>query len=589
MGLLWSFICRFPKINYICKPLNSVYMLKENYIKIYEDSFIRNWSKPALYDYLSKKRMTYGEMAAAIMRLHTLFRELHIQEGEKIALIGKNSSAWAIVFLAVNTYGGVIVPILDEFNPVDIVHILKHSEARLLFADEDIARKIDTTGISGLTGIVSLNGFSVLKEHDGSELQKIHDTLDGIIRKKYKSGYKPSHIRFAKRSNAELAMISYTSGTTSFTKGVMLSYNNLAGNVVFGIRNYRELGVKLERSLCVLPLAHTYGLAFSLLVHLAEGAEVTFLGKIPSPRIVTEACQAVRPNLLFFVPLILEKIYQAQIRPLIQKPAIAAALRIPLLNTLIYRAIGRKVYKALGGRAEDIIVGGAALNPEVEAFFYKTRLPFLVGYGLTECAPLVSYIHHPLFVPTSVGKALPNLMQVKILKERSHDNIGEIVVKGENVMMGYYKDPEATKKAFTADGWLRTGDLGEIDRDGNIYIKGRSKTLLLGPSGENIYPEAIESKLANLPYVAECLVVQNGGGRLEGWVYPDYDAMKEAGIEPDQAEKAMRQNLESLNQKLARYEQLNTIRIASEPFPKTPKRTIKRYQAEERIRQNQPE
>ena len=564
-------------------------MLKENYIKIYEDSFIRNWSKPALCDYLTQKRMTYGEMAAAIMRLHTLFRELHIKEGEKIALIGKNSSAWATVFLAVNTYGGVIVPILDEFNPVDIVHILKHSEAKLLFADEDIARKISIEETPELMGIVSLNGFSVIAEYGNSELLKIHDMLDNIIRKRYRSGYKPSHIRFAKRSNAELAMISYTSGTTSFTKGVMLSYNNLAGNVVFGMRNYRELGIKLERSLCVLPLAHTYGLAFSLLVHLAEGAEVTFLGKIPSPRIVTEACQAVRPNLLFFVPLILEKIYQAQIRPVIQKPIVAAALRVPLLNTIIYRAIGRKVYKALGGRAEDIIIGGAALNSDVEAFFYKTKLPFLVGYGLTECAPLVSYIHHPLFVPTSVGKALPGLMQVKILKKHSHDDTGEIVVKGENVMMGYYKDPEATKKAFTSDGWLKTGDLGQIDREGNIYIKGRSKTLLLGPSGENIYPEAIESKLGNMPYVAECFVIQNGGGRLEGWVYPDYDAMKAAGIEPEQADELMAQNLKTLNQSLAKYEQLNTIRIASEPFPKTPKKTIKRYQAEELIRQNQPE
>lgn len=541
---------------------------------------------------MSKRKLTYAQMAEDIMRYHSIFETVGIKKGDKISLVGKNSSYWGTLYMATTLYGAVIVPILDEFNPVDMLHILKHSDSKLLFCDNDIYTKLLDAGVSkeetpDILAVVSLVGGELLYAKDDN----ISDYINGVddyIKIKYPSGYKVSHIKYAKVSNSDLAMISYTSGTTSLTKGVMLSYNNLVGNIMFALNNYGGLGVKLERSLAVLPLAHSYGLAFSFLAHIASGAEVTFLGRIPSPKIVLDACKEIRPNLLLFVPLVLEKIYTSRIEPLINKKAVALALKTPVIGNILYRIIGLKIYKMLGGVAEDIIVGGAALNPDIEMFFYKTKLPFLVGYGMTECAPLISYIHHSKFIPTSVGKALDGLMSVKILKNKKGDSsgIGEIIVKGENVMMGYYKDPDTTEAAFTKDGWLKTGDLGYIDRDGNIYIKGRSKTMLLGPSGENIYPEAIESKLANTPYISECIVIQNVSNRLEAWVYPNYDYIKEKGHENDNLQSLMDSAKDSVNKILAKYENIAAIRISSEPFPKTPKHTIKRYCAEKYIREN---
>ncbi|HIS34773.1 MAG TPA: AMP-binding protein [Candidatus Avirikenella pullistercoris] len=553
-------------------------MIKENFIKLFENSFKENWDKPALYDYLTGIEKSYGEMATKIARLHALYEKLKIRPGDKIALSGKNSSSWAIVFMATVTYGAVIVPVLEEFNHNDITHVLNHSDSLLLFCDVSIYKKLNLRDIPNIKGIISLEDMTVLEQRQGGELKRVVASVNALMRRKYPNGFSAQNIKYIDRDNSELAMISYTSGTTSLTKGVMLSANNLAGNTMFGINNYAKLGVKLTSSLCVLPLAHTYATAFNLLVQLVAGAKITFLGKIPSPNIVIEACRKVKPTLLFFVPLVMEKIYKIKIVPLLENKYFAFALRLPIIGKMLYRMIGRKMYKAFGGKTEDIIVGGAAFNPEIEAFFHKTGLPFLVGYGMTECAPLISYIHHSEFVPTSVGKVLPGIMEVRISKEHENDEIGEIQVRGENVMIGYYKDEEATRNTFTEDGWLKTGDLGMIDKEGNIYIKGRSKTMLLGPSGENIYPEAIESKLGNMPLVAECIVVQNGT-RLEAWVYPDYDTAEQIHLDPDKIPTIMEDNLKTLNSMLAKFERISAIKIAPEPFPKTPKRTIKRYMA----------
>lgn len=559
-------------------------MIKDNLIQLFEDSFRENWDSTALSEYTTSKRLTYGELARDIMRFHVFYENFGIQRGQKIAVCGKNSIAWASCYLATLTYGAVIVPILDEFNPTDIDHILNHCEAKLIFVDENIAAKLDFRNLPMIKGIISLE-YKALKFHEGSDMKRQLQSINAHMGRKYPRGFTKKDLKFHHRDNSSLATICYTSGTTSLTKGVMLTLNNLAGNVMFAINKYnKELGVKMSTVLCMLPLAHTYINSFSFLYPLSVGSNITILGKIPSPKIVTAACKKVKPSLLIVVPLVLEKIYHNKLKPLISKPIVRIILKIPVLGNLFYRYIGNKLYKQLGGRAADVIAGGAALNPEVEDFFKKTKFPFLVGYGMTECAPLISYSHHTEFKVRSVGKVIPN-MEVRILKEKETDETGEILVRGENVMIGYYKDDEATKATFTEDGWLKTGDLGYLDNDGFIYISGRSKTMLLGPNGENIYPESIESKLQNLPLVSECIVIQNSKHKIEAWVYPDYEIINNMKLNDHILELAMEDNRRTLNYMLARYEAIMSINILNEPMPKTPKRTVKRYAAIQQIEQ----
>lgn len=559
-------------------------MIKENFIELIENGFKKSWNLIALEEYVSKKSLTYKELAYECAKLHIVYNKCGIRKGDKIAVCGKNSINWAVAYLATMTYGAVVVPVLEDFNPNDIMHIFNHCDAKLAFVDESIISKLNFRNLPYMSGVVSMQSFKIVMSPVGSELKRHFHSKDSYAKYKYAGNFSKKDVKYHHRDNSEMGMICYTSGTTSLTKGVMLSLNNLAGNVMFGVNNFIiKLNTPLTTSLCMLPMAHTYINSFNFLIQIVVGAKITILGKIPSPAIVVEASKKVKPSLVFLVPLILEKMYAKKIAPLINKKIVKLLLKTPIIGDLIYKKIGKQLYKSFGGKAVDIIVGGAALNPEVESFLLKTKFPFLVGYGMTECAPLISYIYHKDFVARSVGKILPDTMEIKIIKDDPQSESGEIVVRGENVMIGYYKDEEATKETFTEDGWLKTGDLGRIDEHGNIFIVGRSKTMLLGPNGENIYPEAIESKLQNLPLVQDCIVISNAKHRLEAWVYPDMDIVKEMNLTKETLQQIMEDNRLTLNNSLARYEGVLSINLIDEEFAKTPKRTIKRYLAERQI------
>lgn len=551
-------------------------MIKENFVKLYEESFKYNWDLPALSDYSEKTTLYYKDLAREIARIHILLEEANIKKGEKIALIGKNNITWCATYLAVVHYGAVIVPILQDFHANNVQHIINHSEAVLLFTSDAIWDTLDEDQLPEIRGAFSINNFNFkcLYEKKGEKFIRITATLDDKMNKKYPNGYTKEDIKYAEVDNSEVVLINYTSGTTGFSKGVMLTANNLAGNTTHA--HYLELLFRGKNIVSFLPLAHAYGCAFEFLYSLTEGAHTTLLGKTPSPKILTEAFSEIKPYLIISVPLVLEKIYKKVILPKIEKPAIKAALKIPIIREQIYAKIRKGLIDALGGSFHEIIIGGAALNGEVEAFLYKIKFPFTVGYGMTECAPLISYDHNYDFIPTSCGKILDNIMEVRIDSEDPYNIIGEIQVRGENVMKGYYKNEEATKAAFTEDGWLRTGDLGTIDKDNRIFIRGRSKTMLLGPSGQNIFPEEIEAKLNNLPYVLESLIVQRNG-KLVALVYPDYEAMDAAYIEQEMLPAIMDQNKQTLNKMVSSYENISAIQIYPTEFEKTPKKSIKRY------------
>ncbi|MDR2389936.1 MAG: AMP-binding protein, partial [Tannerellaceae bacterium] len=465
-------------------------MINENFIKLYEDSFRKNWELPAYTDYSKGVTLTFGKVAGEIARLHLLFKECQVKKGDKIALVGKDSSSWCIVYLAVVTYGAVIVPILQDFNPNDIHHIINHSESSFLFVSDKIWDSLEEEKIGSLRGVFSISDFRCLHQRDGEWIQKLLKELDAKMEGEYPGGFTPEHLRYAEVDNDQVVLLNYTSGTTGFSKGVMLTGNNLAGNITYA----RTLDVifRGERMLCFLPLAHAYSCAFNFLVPTAFGAHVYFLGKMPSPKILLKAFEDIRPHLIITVPLILEKIYKKMILPLLNKRTMKLALNIPLLDSRIYLQIRRRLTDAMGGNFREVIVGGAAMNEEVTEFLYKIKFPFTIGYGMTECAPLISYDHHYEFIPGSCGQVLKGIMDVRIDSADPYYSVGEIQVRGENVMKGYYKNPEATQNAFTQDGWLCTGDLGTIDPSKRIYIRGRSKTLILSSNGQNIYPEEIE-------------------------------------------------------------------------------------------------
>lgn len=549
-------------------------MIQENFIKIYEKSFQENWDLPALTDYVEQKTLTFADVAKEIARFHILFKECQIRRGDKIALIGRDCANWCVVYMATVTYGAIIVPILPDFNPNDVHHIINHSESVFLFVSDRIWDTLEEEKISEIRGVFSLTDFRCLHQRDGENIQKLLKELDSRFTEEYPNGFTRENIRYADLDNDKVVLLNYTSGTTGFSKGVMLTGNNLAGNVTYA----RTLDVLFrgERELCFLPLAHAYSCAFNFLVPMAFGAHVFLLGKLPSPKILLKAFEEVKPNLILTVPLILEKIYKKMIAPQLNKRTMELAMSVPLLNDRIYAQINKKLTNALGGRFREVIVGGAAMNQEVADFLYKIKFPYTIGYGMTECGPLISYDNHKEYVPTSCGQILKGIMEVRIDSEDPYNKVGEIQVRGENVMKGYYKNEEATRNVFTDDGWLKTGDLGTIDVNKRIYIRGRSKTMILSSNGQNIYPEEIEAKLNNLPFVLESLVVEREG-KLVGLVYPDYDTVDSTGIRHEDLPAIMEQNRKDLNKLLAPYEAVTSIILYPTEFEKTPKRSIKRY------------
>lgn len=468
----------------------------------------------------------------------------------------------------------MIVPILQEFNPNDAQHIINHSDSVLLMSSKAVFDSIDFDMLHKVRAAISLDDVSLLAQKEGETVGEALAKVDDLFKAAYPGGFTPAHVKYPEIDNKELMVINYTSGTTGFSKGVMITGNNLAGNIVYGIDS--QLCFRGSKVVSFLPLAHAYGCAFDMLCQLAVGAHITLLGRIPSPKIIVKAMNEIHPNLVITVPLVLEKIYTKLIVPKISKGMLRWALAVPLLDNRIYDQIRKQLVDAFGGNFEEVIVGGAPFNAEVEEFLYKIRFPFTVGYGMTECAPLVSHTPWREFVLHSAGRVLPGIMEAKILSDDPENTPGEICVRGENVMMGYYHNYEATDKVLDDDGWLHTGDMGTLSPDGTIFIRGRLKTMLLGANGQNIYPEEIEAKLNNMAYVNESLVVEREG-KLVGLVYPDYDVMDAQGITRDKLPDLMAQVLAELNKLVAPYERLSRIELMANEFQKTPKRSIKRF------------
>ncbi len=547
-------------------------MSQPNLIKLYEKSFAENWDLPALSDY-NGGSYTYGEVAIQVARLHLLYEGLGIKKGDKVAVFGKNSANWCIASMSVFTYGAVVVPILSDFRPSDAHSIVNHSDSVMLLVDRQIMASLSEDEMKHVKALLALDDFQILSEKPSKLFTRTFDQVDELFRKKYEGGLKREHIRYAEVDNGEVAQINYTSGTTGFSKGVVLSARSLAGNVDFAMRSI-ELNAG-EKMLSIIPLAHCYGCAFDFLFPLAVGVHVTILGKIPATPVILKAFSEIRPHLILFVPIFFEKLYKKKVLPTLHKGSMKVLTKIPGINGVIYGAIRKKLVESFGGRFREAVLGGAALGNEVEDFMTKIKFPFTIGYGMTECGPLISYEGHATTRKGSSGKIL-DFMELKIDSADPYNEAGEILVKGDNLMEGYYKNKEATKETIDAEGWLHTGDLGVTDEDGFIYIKGRSKSMLLGSSGQNIYPEEIESKLINLPYISEAVVLMNSDHRLEALVFPDAEQVSADGVEGELAAK-MEENRKAVNQQLAAYETLIKIHIRDSEFEKTPKRSIKRF------------
>jgi len=546
-------------------------MIDTNFINLYESSFRENWELNAFTDLHESTTITYGEFAKEIARIHILLEEMSITKKDKIALIGHNHTTWAALFMATITYGAVIVPILHDFHPESMENIIVHSDAKIIFIELNIWKNLNKDKFS--QPAFDLRSKDLI-QGETDETKNLKVRVDKKFAVKYPDGFQVSDIQYPTIRNESVICLNYTSGTTGFSKGVMLTANNYAGNILFA--QGLNLLFRGEKSVAFLPMAHAYGCAFDFLAGLSMGVHIHLLGKNLSAKTLLKAFQKVKPNLIVTVPLILEKIYQKRIQPIISKPAFNALLKIPLLKRVVYAKIRKSLVAAFGGNFREVVVGGAALSKEAEDFLYKIKFPFTVGYGMTECAPLISYDNHHDFIPTTCGKIMEGFMEARIDSDYPQTIAGEIQVTGENVMMGYYKNPEATAAAFTEDGWLRTGDLGVMDKDNRLYIKGRLKTMILGANGQNIYPEEIEAKLNNMPYVNESLIIKRNN-RLVGLVYPDFDEMEEKKVTLKDLEKIMNRNRLEVNTKLAIYEQIGYIELRNEEFEKTPKRSIKRY------------
>ncbi len=545
--------------------------MEEYFIKYIEESIKNNWDKPSLTDFKGATS-SYKDVARKIEKLHILFEHSGIQQGDKIALCSRNMASWGIAFLATLTYGAVAVPILNEFKPDNIHHIVNHSEAKLLFAGDMVWENLDENAMPQIEGILRMEDFS-LRHSNKTSLTQARERLNELFGKKYPERFTVDDVKYTYDNPDDLALINYTSGTTSSSKGVMLPYRSLWTNLKFGIET---LGFNpKEQIVCMLPMAHMYGLAFEFIYQFVNGTHIHFLSRTPSPKIIADAFAEVKPDLIITVPLVIEKIIRKKIFPTIEKPHMKLLMNIPIINDKIKDTIRQKVIDALGGKFKELIIGGAALNKEVENFLRSIHFPYTVGYGMTECGPLLSYDNWQTFRQGSCGKAV-NRVKLKIDSEDPQHIVGEILAKGDCVMKGYYKNPEATAAAIDNDGWLHTGDLGIIDTDGYLFIKGRSKNMLLGPNGQNIYPEEIEDKLNNMMYVSESIVIEQDG-KLIALVYPDFDSVQSDHISDAELPEKMETIRKELNQSLPAYSQLYKIKIYNEEFEKTPKRSIKRY------------
>ena len=547
---------------------------KYNFVKYFERSFKEHWELPAVTDYGTNVTLTYGQLAINIEKLHILFKESGIKKNDKIAVMGKNNSNWVAVYLATVTYGAIIVPILQDFRANDAIHIINHSGAKLLFISDINWEGIDLDQIPHVLMSVSLNDWHAISMALDPEKFN-YEAIAQLFKQKHPEGYWAKDVHFDERSNEEIGSINYTSGTTGFSKGVLMPLNGLAGNIRYAF----EIGLVYPgcRHVTFLPLAHAYGCAFDFLACLAAGGHTHLIGRTPSPKILLQAFSEIKPTTILSVPLILEKIYKKMIVPQIQKPPVSWVLKVPFLDEVICTKIREQLIQAFGGEFRQMIIGGAPLNPEVEAFLYRIKFPMSVGYGMTECAPLICFTPYDegskLY---SCGRPLKGIMEVRI-DDPNEEGIGEVVVRGENTMSGYYKKPDLTKESFTKDGWLRTGDLGLLDQDGFLYIKGRCKTMLLGPSGQNIYPEEIEAKINNMPFVLESLVLQHEDNRLVALICPDYNEVDVSGLTREQLTEYMEEARKQVNSELASYEQIAIVKLYPHEFEKTPKKSIKRF------------
>ena len=546
--------------------------MEKSFIAFVEESIKKHWNLDALTDYKGAT-LQYKDVARKIEKLHILLAESGIKPGDKVAVCGRNSSHWGVAFLAILTYGAVAVPILHEFKADNIHNIVNHSEARLFFVGDVVWESLNEAEMPLLEGIILMTDFTLLVCRS-KQLEYAREHLNELFGKKFPRNFRREHVSYRRDNPEELAVINYTSGTTSFSKGVMLPYRSLWANTQFA---FDVLTLKPgDRIVSMLPMAHMYGLAFEFLYEIACGCHVFFLTRMPSPKIIFQAFADVKPHIVIAVPLIIEKIIKKNVLPKLETLKMKVLLKIPIINDKIKAAVREQMIQGFGGNFYEVIIGGAAFNQEVEKLLKSIDFPYTVGYGMTECGPIICYEDWKRFKPGSCGKAAPR-MEVRIDSPDPQNIVGEILTRGDNVMLGYYKNPEATAQILDADGWLHTGDLGVMDEEGNVTIKGRSKNMLLGPSGQNIYPEEIEEKLNNLPFVAECIVIQQNDNKLVALIYPDFEEAYSQGMSDSDIEAAMEENRTTLNAELPAYSQISRIKIYPEEFEKTPKKSIKRF------------
>lgn len=546
--------------------------MEKSFIAFVEESIKKHWDLDALTDYKGAT-LQYKDVARKIEKLHILLAESGIKPGDKVAVCGRNSSHWGVAFLAILTYGAVAVPILHEFKADNIHNIVNHSEARLLFVGDVVWESLNEAEMPLLEGIILMTDFTLLVCRS-KQLEYAREHLNELFGKKFPRNFRREHVSYRRDNPEELAVINYTSGTTSFSKGVMLPYRSLWANTQFA---FDVLTLKPgDRIVSMLPMAHMYGLAFEFLYEVACGCHVFFLTRMPSPKIIFQAFADVKPHIVIAVPLIIEKIIKKNVLPKLETLKMKVLLKVPIINDKIKAAVREQMIQGFGGNFYEVIIGGAAFNQEVEKLLKSIDFPYTVGYGMTECGPNICYEDWKRFKPGSCGKAAPR-MEVRIDSPDPQNIVGEILTRGDNVMLGYYKNPEATAQILDADGWLHTGDLGVMDEEGNVTIKGRSKNMLLGPSGQNIYPEEIEEKLNNLPFVAECIVIQQNDNKLVALIYPDFEDAYSQGMSDSDIEAAMEENRTTLNAELPAYSQISRIKIYPEEFEKTPKKSIKRF------------
>ena len=546
--------------------------MEHSIIKYIETSIRENWEELALTDF-NGVSFQYRTIARKIAKLHIVYETVGLQKGDKIAICGRNSAQWAIAFLASLTYGAVPVPILHDFKPDTIHHLVNHSDAKLLFTDKSIWENLNPDIMENLLGSIHISDYGLLfYRSDKLKYARLH--LNELFGKKYPERFTPDDVIYAEAEPDSLALINYTSGSTGFSKGVMIPYRAITSNITYAIEHLTFLK-RGDGMVCMLPLAHMYGLVIEMIHPLVKGCHIYFLTKLPSPKVIMDAFATVHPKLIVSVPLILEKIIKTKVFPLLEKPLMKLMMKVPGLDDKLLSKIKSKLQETFGGQLQEFIIGGAALNKDVETFLRKIKFPFTVGYGMTECAPLISYAPWAENQQGSCGQIVDR-MEAKINSDAPASNAGELLVRGDNVMLGYYKNPEATSAAFTDDGWLRTGDLCTLDNNGFLYIRGRSKNMILGPSGQNIYPEEIEQQLNNMPYVSESLIVEENN-RLVALIYPDIENGQKQGLSFIDLTKLMKDNITTLNKDLPSFSQIESVKVLQEEFEKTPKRSIKRY------------